>query len=178
MDTRDATIRSWGARARAYQRLIDRHQAFTRMAEGLAELLEGADAGPARLVDAAAGTGRVAQTLGERFPGAELFVAEPAEGMREVARERLGERVTGWSSAAAEELEASSFSSDLEEHSVGGVTLGAALHLCDKEQVFEAVARLLRSGGRFATNLWWHSFEGTAGEYTSPPWREEFAAAC
>lgn len=147
-------VASWAERAEAYAALVRVHPVFGRMADRLVGALP---EGPApRVADLAAGTGLVSERLLARRPDARVWLVEPAAPMLALAREALGVRASGYAARTAED-----WHDALPE--LDGVLINAALHLCDERRVFaEAGARLV-PGGRLAANLWWHSFDQTAG---------------
>jgi SAM-dependent methyltransferase len=55
---------------------------------------------------------------------------------------------------------------------VDAVLCSAAMHLLDEAVVFPRVAQILRPGGVFAFNLWWHSFDETAPDEPESWWEQ------
>ena len=145
------------------QPLLDRAQ----------EALElGADA---RVLDLAAGTGRLTRELMRRF--AEVVAVEPDERMRAVHGAALA--------GSAEAI-------PLEEASVDAVFVGEAFHWFDPAAAIPEVARVLRSRGGLAvvSTHWWETepplpeaaLEPLSKPYERslpqrrPPWHEAFGA--
>jgi len=145
------------------QPLLDRAQ----------EALElGADA---RVLDLAAGTGRLTRELMRRF--AEVVAVEPDERMRAVHGGALA--------GSAEAI-------PLEEASVDAVFVGEAFHWFDPAAAIPEVARVLRSRGGLAvvSTHWWETepplpeaaLEPLSKPYERslpqrrPPWHEAFGA--
>lgn len=163
----DAVLQSWQVRAEAYDGLVRRWPEFRAMAGRLVTLVlehdPGALDGP--VVDLAGGSGLVGEALvaaGAR----ELVLVEPAPRMCELAAARLGSTLRSVVMARAEDCVGRP---GLPEGlNASAVLCSAAFHLMDEARVLSEVARVLRPGGVFATNLWGHSFDETAGLETDP----------
>ena len=163
MDSREQQIiDSWQERARAYQELTERWSIFGRLAERLIDLLPSPVEGP--LIDLAAGAGLLSARLLHRHPQAQVYLVEPAEAMLELAVRRIGSRSIGHARVSAAQL-------DRVPIRAGAVLCSAAAHLVDETEVFPSVARVLKPGGLFIFNLWWHSWEPTAHIDPGPRWR-------
>jgi ubiquinone/menaquinone biosynthesis C-methylase UbiE len=111
--------------------------------ESLDRAQEALELGPsARVLDLAAGTGRLTQELERRF--AEVVAVEPDPDMRALIKD--GTVLAG----AAEAI-------PLEDASVDAVFVGEAFHWFDAERAVPEVARVLRPRGGVAllSNLWW-----------------------
>jgi len=103
----------------------------------------------ARVLDLAAGTGRLTRELTRRF--ADVIAVEPDERMRALH----GEAVAGSAEAIP-----------LEDASVDAVFVGEAFHWFDPEAAIPEIARVLRPRGGLAM-LWTHWWE------TEPPLPDE-----
>jgi SAM-dependent methyltransferase len=113
----------------------------------LGEMLAGAavPAAGGRLLDLAAGTGRVALPIAHRFAEVLAIDAEPEmleAGRREAAR--LGVGNVRWSAGRAEEVEAPAAAFDL-------ITIGEAFHRLDRPRVAALAFGWLKPGGALAT---------------------------
>ena len=99
----------------------------------------------ARVLDLAAGTGRLTGALAAR--GFDVVAVEPDDGMRAVlAREHLGvETLSGRAEAIP-----------LPDGSVDAVTVGQGFHWFDTQRALAEMHRVLRPGGGFA--LLWNQF--------------------
>lgn len=163
MDSREQQIiDSWQERARAYQELTERWSIFGRLAERLIDLLPSPLEGP--VIDLAAGAGLLSARLLQRHPQAQVYLVEPAEAMLELAVRRIGNRSIGHAQVSATQM-------DRVPIRAGAVLCSAAVHLVDETAVFPSVARVLKPGGLFIFNLWWHSWESTAHIDPGPRWR-------
>ena len=114
--------------------------------EALDVLVREAALGPgARILDLAAGTGKLTASLVAR--GYPVFAVEPLPGMRE----RLAEEVPG-----AHVLEGRAEQIPLADGSVDAVTVGQAFHWFDPWPALDEIARVLSPGGSLALlwNLW------------------------
>lgn len=111
-------------------RLLDRAQEALALGAG------------ARVLDLAAGTGRLTAELRRRF--AEVVAVEPDERMRAVHGEALA--------GSAEEI-------PLQDASVDAVFVGEAFHWFDPAAAIPELARVLRSGGGLAivSTHWWET---------------------
>jgi trans-aconitate methyltransferase len=147
--TQKKVIRSWHARADAYNELIERWPIFTHMVNRLLEFIPKEFEGHA--LDIGGGSGLLAKQLLERNPNAQVTLIEPAEAMRNLATKRLGSRV--------EILD--SISDELNQHSIvsDAAFCSASFHLMNEETTLPSVASVLRKGSVFAVNCWGHSFD-------------------
>jgi len=159
----------WTGRARAYHELTRRYDLFTRIAERLFDGLPSDFEG--NCVDLGGGSGLASRLLLDRHPRAAVTLTDPVAEMLELARETLGSRVEyelGTASTAA-----------LRKQPVDFFFSNAAAHLfADEEQVFAAVSRSLRPGGRYAFNLWAHSYAPTQDAHAPFDWRRLIDRAC
>ena len=163
METQEQQIiDSWQERARAYQGLTEHWPIFGRLADRLIDLLPSPVESP--VLDLAAGAGLLSARLLQRRPQTRVYLVEPAEAMLELAVRRVGSRSIGHAQVSAAQLDRVSIRA-------GAVLCSAAVHLVDETEVFPSVARVLRPGGLFIFNLWWHSWESTAHIDPGPRWR-------
>ena len=163
MDSREQQIIDfWQERAHAYQGLTEHWSIFGQLADRLIALLPSSVESP--VIDLAAGTGLLSDRLLRRYPRARVYLVEPAEAMLRLAVQRIGNRSIGHAKVSASQLDRMSIR-------VGAVLCNAAVHLVDETDVFGSVARVLKPGGRFIFNLWWHSWEPTAHIAPGPCWR-------
>jgi len=153
--------RSFGRVAETYHRI--RPEYSQPLLERAQELLElGNDA---RVLDLAAGTGRLTHELAQRF--AHVIAVEPDDAMRSLIAD--GEVLAG----AAEAI-------PLEDASVDAVFVGEAFHWFEASEAIAEIARVLRPRGGLAI-VWTHWWEtepplpDAALELLREPW-ERFAA--
>ena len=145
---------SFGNIAETYHRVRPPYsQALLDRAQEVLEL--GSDA---RVLDLAAGTGRLTAELRRRF--AEVVAVEPDERMRAVH----GEAVAGSAKAIP-----------LEDASVDAAFVGEAFHWFDPAAAIPELARVLRSGGGLAvvSTHWWETeppLPYAALQLLSEPW--------
>ena len=145
---------SFGNIAETYHRVRPPYsQALLDRAQEVLEL--GSDA---RVLDLAAGTGRLTAELRRRF--AEVVAVEPDERMRAVH----GEAVAGSAEAIP-----------LEDASVDAAFVGEAFHWFDPAAAIPELARVLRSGGGLAvvSTHWWETeppLPDAALQLLSEPW--------
>lgn len=163
METQEQQIiDSWQERACAYQGLTEHWSIFDRLADRLIDLLPSPVESP--IIDLAAGAGLVSDRLLRRHPQARVYLVEPAEAMLRLAVQRVGDRSIGRAQVSAAQLDRVSIQA-------GAVLCSAAVHLVDETEIFPSVAQVLKPGGRFIFNLWWHSWEFTAHIDPGPRWR-------
>ena len=147
--TREAIVAQWHARAEAYDALCHRWPMFATLVDWL---LFAVPLNAAHVVDLAGGTGLVSERILASRPGVRVSLVEPAAGMRQCARTRLGERVTYIDAVASDLTQVCT--------PVDAIVCNVSMHLLDEDAVFAAVASVLEPGGVFVFNYWWHSFEG------------------
>lgn len=94
-----------------------------------------------RVLDLAAGTGKLTTSLAAAVPGARLVAVEPVDGMRDVLRRVLP--AVPAAAAIAERL-------PLRAASLDAVTVAQAFHWFDADAAFAELRRVLRPGGRVA----------------------------
>jgi malonyl-CoA O-methyltransferase len=96
----------------------------------------------AKILDVGCGTGALAEMLADKYPRSEIFGVDIAEGMVEVASEKIkGEKVR-FLHADAEHLPFNSQEFDL-------VVSSLSLQWMNAQSVFEQVSRVLKQGGSF-----------------------------
>ncbi|MDA1264240.1 MAG: class I SAM-dependent methyltransferase [Planctomycetota bacterium] len=153
-------IELWSTRAGAYDLLIQGHDPLASLAARLVELVRPEEQD---VFDVGGGSGLLTGLLLTRFPEANVTLQDPAAGMVALARARFGDRVT---------VEQRSIEAAGPAGAADLVLANACFHMADLERGLSAVSALLRPGGRFLFNLWWHSWEPTAGEERSDDlWR-------
>ena len=138
---------SFGRVAELYHRV---RPPYSQEALDLAEEVLGLTRG-VRVLDLAAGTGRLTHELALRF--AHVVAVEPNDAMRALIDD--GDVLTG----TAEDI-------PLEDSSVDAVFVGEAFHWFDPELAIPEIARVLRPGGGLAM-IWTHWWE------TEPPLPDE-----
>ena len=149
--TQDDVIRSWHARARAYDKLIGRWPIFTFMVDRLLEFMPNEFDGHA--LDIGGGSGLLAEQLLARYPEARVTLVEPAQEMRTLASRRLGNRI--------EIRDVSSDKLDKLGVAADAALCSASFHLMNEETTLPSVASVLKQDAVFAVNLWGHSFDET-----------------
>jgi SAM-dependent methyltransferase len=158
-------VATWNVLGPAYDALCHRWPLFTAMAD---RLVAAVPADATAICDLAGGSGLLSARLLAARPGARVTLVEPANAMRACARARLGDRVRivgAMATALASVL-----------GPVDAVVCSASMHLLDESEVFAAVASVLRPGGVFAFNLWWHSFDATCDAGPTPWWDQVLEA--
>ncbi len=138
----------------------------------------------ARVLDLAAGTGKLSRALLSVSAGFDVVAVEPLPSLREVLAQRIGaERVR---EGVAEQI-------PLPDGSVDAVTVGDAFHWFDKPRALAEIRRVLRPAGGLAvlntvpdwTGASWADELGklVAGlrpehpNFNGPPWQESVRAA-
>ena len=150
---------SWHERAAAYQQLLTSWPLFTQLADRLIDLLPGPFQGS--LIDLAAGTGLVTERVLRRYPSSHIHLVEPAHAMLTLAQQYFGTGVATYVQSSAETVGQRALKAD-------AALCNAAFHLLDENAVLASMNRCLKPGGVFICNLWWHSWQATAGpDYTS-----------
>jgi SAM-dependent methyltransferase len=145
---------SFGNLAETYHRIRPRYsQALLDRAQEALEL-----EADARVLDLAAGTGRLTEELHRRF--ADVVAVEPDERMRAVHR--------GAVAGSAEEI-------PLDEASVDAVFVGEAFHWFDPQTAIPELERVLRPRGGLAivSTHWWETeppLPDAALQVLSEPW--------
>lgn len=131
----DPRSASFGRRADAYD------QARPPYPGAAIELIvEALDLGPsARVVDLAAGTGKLTRALAARFAG--VTAVEPSDGMRARLHRSLPE---------VETLPGTAESIPLPDRSVNALFVAEAFHWFDRERAVAEIGRVLVSGGGLA----------------------------
>jgi SAM-dependent methyltransferase len=114
----------------------------------------------ARVLDLAAGTGRLTSELADRF--AHVIAVEPDDAMRAFIRD--GDALAGTAEAIP-----------LDDASVDAVFVGEALHWFEASRAVPEIARVLRPRGGFArlSNEWWDTeppLPQEAVELLRAPW--------
>ncbi|MGW4242087.1 class I SAM-dependent methyltransferase [Nocardia sp. NPDC004722] len=133
-ELRERRARSFGAAAASY----DAHRP-DYPASGVRWALEPVAADKVRVLDLAAGTGKLTGVI--LTAGARVTAVEPDDGMRAVLADRHPE-VTALAGTAE--------SIPLQDDSVDAVLVGQALHWFDLPRAFPEIARVLRPGGVLA----------------------------
>ena len=149
--TQKEIINSWNIRARAYHKLIGQWPIFTEMVDRLLEFIPEEFAGHA--LDIGGGNGLLAERLLARHPKAHVTLVEPAQEMRALAVQRLGDRIE-IRDATGDQLGKLDLAAD-------AALCSASFHLMNEETTLPAVASVLKRGSVFAANLWGHSFDAT-----------------
>ncbi len=147
--TQEDVVHSWHVRADAYNALIGRWSIFTDMVERLLDFAPKEFSGHA--LDIAGGSGLLAEQLLVRFPKASVMLVEPAEGMRVLARRRLGNQIK-IRDVVGDKLERLSVFAD-------AAFCSASFHLMNEETTLSSIASVLKPGAVFAANCWGHSFD-------------------
>jgi SAM-dependent methyltransferase len=176
MATHPTAARGFGSSAGAYERGRPSYPdgAVAHLAAELGLGLGG------RVVDLAAGTGKLTRLLAEG--GAEVVAVEPVAAMREA----LEQAVPG-----VEALDGTAEAIPLPDGSVDAVTVAQAFHWFDAEAAVAEIHRVLRPGGGLGL-IWnvmgadsdWlaavrglvHGLRGSAPAYGPSPWRDAFRA--
>ena len=158
------TVARWDSRATAYDALCHRWPLFAEMAD---QLLHCIPHSATSIVDLAGGSGMVCERLLTLRPQARLTLMEPSTQMRQCAHRNLGGQVTIINAVASDTGPITA--------PVDAVVCSAAMHLLDEATVFQAVSTILRPGGTFAFNLWWHSYDETADRVLDPWWETVLA---
>ncbi len=159
---------SWGERAAAYDALIRKHTILGELARRLVELVPRE---ACEVLDVGGGTGLVSGLLLGRRPAPAVHLCDPAPEMVAIARERLGPQL-----ASARVLGAEQVNEDATP--VDAAVANACLHLSELPRSLPAIAARLRPGAALVFNLWWHSWEPTAGDQRDDPlWRTPLAEA-
>jgi len=144
MPVHEVAAEGFGSGADAYERGRPSYPP-----DAVAWLVETLRIGPGtRLVDLAAGTGKLTRLLAPR--GASVVAVEPVEGMREVLHRTQPDVPT--LAATAEALPVAAGSLD-------AVTVAQAFHWFDAPAAFGELARVLRPGGRLG--LIWNARDRT-----------------
>ncbi len=134
----DPRSASFGRRADAYDQVRPPYPGAA-----IELLVEALDLGPsARVVDLAAGTGKLTGPLAARFPG--VTAVEPSDGMRTLLRRSL---------PGVETLPGTAESIPLPDRGVDAVFVAEAFHWFDRERAVAEIGRVLVPGGGLAL-LW------------------------
>ena len=159
-DSQKKIISLWSERAFAYSELVQAWPLFSDMADRLVEMVES----PLMesVLDLGAGTGLLARRLLDVYPNAEVSLVEPSEAMLSLAERDLGPKVDYIQATAEGPLP--------EDLLVSSVLSSACMHMVPLDLAMEQAARVLRPGGVFAFNLWWHSFSETAMDGDMQDW--------
>jgi ubiquinone/menaquinone biosynthesis C-methylase UbiE len=112
-----------------------------------------------RVVDLAAGSGRLTRALTERF--GEVVAVEPDDAMRAILMRRSPE---------VEALAGTAERIPLSDGNVDAVFVGDAFHWFDERSAVEEIARVLRPGGGVALlwNNWWRDSAGGTTDSLQP----------
>ncbi len=149
--TQNEVINSWHVRARAYDKLTKRWPIFTDMVSRLLEIIpEGFDG---HALDIAGGSGLLAEHLIRKNPNARVTIVEPAEGMRALASQHLGDQV--------EVKDATSDNLNKLKLTADAALCSASFHLMNEKTTLPSVASVLKKGSVFAVNCWGHSYDET-----------------
>jgi SAM-dependent methyltransferase len=150
----------WSERAWAYNQLIEDWPIFTDLADRLVDMIDAPRM--ESVLDLGAGTGLLAQRVLDMYPKTEVHIMEPSEAMLALAERRLGHKVRYHRGMAEGPFEAGL--------TVSTVLSSACMHLVELDRAMEHLAPLIRSGGNFCFNLWWHSFSETALDGDMKDW--------
>lgn len=158
----DEIISSWHERADAYNKLIQRWPIFTDMANRLINFIPNNFNGHA--IDIAGGSGLLSECLLKKHPSARITLVEPAENMRALALQKLGNRVD-IANATSDSLETLGITAD-------AALCSASFHLMNEATALPSIASILQTGAVFATNCWGHSFNRAIELNQKADWME------